>query len=115
MAHNLEIYGGKGSFFTNGEAAWHKLGDVVHSAPPAKEAIQVSRANFDLVLEDVQDMNGVSIPNFKAIIRQDTRVTFGMVKPSFGVVQPESGFDWAEKVLGEAGAHFETAGVLGQG
>lgn len=141
MAHNLEIINGVASYAENGrkERAWHKLGKVFDGPMTVIEAIEASRANYEVALQPVFMMSPAiadamargenipsdlilesMIPDRKATMRADNGAYLGTVSNSYGVVQNADAFKFIDTLLtGQLGNAvppvIESAGVLGHG
>lgn len=88
---------------------WH-FGVSVEEAMTAQEAVVLAKADYNVVQEDVYDMNGVLIPGYKVNLRDDTRQHLGVVGGRYSVVQNMQAVDTLNYLMG-AGLQFEAAGV----
>lgn len=142
MAHMIEEYNGKYSFVENGkkERAWHGLGQVFDRPLTVVEALENSRADYEVALQplvaitpEINDMIAkgeminpdmlldLFVENRKATMRMDKNKVLGVVSDSYGVVQNADAFKFIDTlVTGQLDSRkdtpvIETAGVLGNG
>lgn len=142
MAHMIEEYNGKYSFVENGkkERAWHGLGQVFDRPLTVVEALENSRADYEVELQplvaitpEINDMIAkgeminpdmlldLFVENRKATMRMDKNKVLGVVSDSYGVVQNADAFKFIDTlVTGQLDSRkdtpvIETAGVLGNG
>ena len=124
MAHQINYNKKKGthSFATNGEVAWHGLGQVVDKAMTAEEAIK--QANLDYEVNKTEIYAGIKTENDKiylpykekfATYRTDTNETLGLVGGRYEIVQNKEAFGFFDAIIDKGEAIFETAGCLGKG
>lgn len=137
MAHELEMFSdGTGSFFSARQDPWHRLGIVTASALTAEDAMTTAR--LDWKVDKVPVYAGITIPEIitddgvtAATIQQipvpgkwatvrlhpETGLPdpLGVVGDSYTVVQNIENAEFLNALVGEAGAHFETAGSLNGG
>lgn len=108
MAANVETM-----FYTR-EKPWHGLGVKVASALSSKEALQASGLDWQVEQRDIYTDSGISIPGYKANVRDSDNKVLGIVSDRYKVVQNEEAFAFTDKLLGE-GVRYETAGSLNEG
>lgn len=130
MAHNLDITNGVASFAAR-QDAWHHLGQYVGHAMTAHEAMQAANLagwnvrKMPMVIPAPVDSQGdptgapVQITNRYATVR-DNPVTremdyLGVVGGTYTPFQNEKSCELLDALVGESGAHFETAGALDGG
>lgn len=107
MPANVEYYTGR-------LPAWHNLGDVVGKFITSQELLDNPRLNFQ-VMKDQLEYRGQLIDSW-GIFRTDTGRFLGNVGPDYTPIQHTEGFKFLDVLVGEVnGAHFETAGSLGNG
>lgn len=118
MAHNINTYIGR-------EAAWHKLGTVTGKYQTTNELL--SDPGFQYVVFKSQLRDGLGRPvaawgtfrwNFadKVAGRKEAAQFLGAVGENYTVMQHDEGFKSIDALMNSAdGAHYETAGVLGNG
>ena len=140
MAHNIEERDGVASFVENvrNEMAWHKLGEHCDGMLTAKEALEKSRANFEVTLQPIATLSGEVMSLIEsgqpvppellkklinkermATMRTDLNKTLGIVGKSYGVVQNADAFKFVDFItngsITDTKATIECAGVLGNG
>jgi phage/plasmid-like protein (TIGR03299 family) len=127
MAHNLMVDGDEVAMFCTGkrEDAWHLLGQRVDKAATSAEAIKL--AGLDWLVEKLQLSLDCPIvpPGIQKIPawgtfrknKQGQRVFLATVGPQYKVVQNRQAFDFCDALLEGVGtgAHYESAGALGNG
>ncbi len=118
MAHNINTYIGR-------QSAWHALGTVTGKYQTTEELL--SDAGFQYVVFKSQLRDGLGRPvdawgtfrwNFsdKVAGRKDAATFLGTVGKDYAVMQHSEGFKSIDAVMRTVdGAHYETAGVLGNG
>ena len=118
MAHNINTYIGR-------VAAWHTLGTV--TGKHETTASLLSDPGFQYIVFKSQLHDGLGRPvdawgtfrwNLadKLAGRKDAAQFLGAVGKDYGVIQHDEGFKSIDAVMRSAnGAHYETAGVLGNG
>jgi phage/plasmid-like protein (TIGR03299 family) len=117
MAHNINVNPTtqKHAFFSR-TAAWHKLGQTVTEAQTWEQAITL--AGLDWEVEKVQlthPTSGDLIPAW-GTFRSDNHAFLGTVGNVYEPIQNRYQFDFVDALLEmENGAHYETAGALGNG
>ncbi|MGD9622361.1 MAG: DUF932 domain-containing protein [Mycolicibacterium sp.] len=130
MAHNLDITNGIASFAAR-EDAWHHLGQYVGHAMTAREALQAANLagwnvrKMPLVIPAPTNPDGT--PNGTPIPVTDRYATvrtnpvtgatdyLGVVGEKYTPFQNEKSCELLDALVGESGAHFETAGALDGG
>jgi phage/plasmid-like protein (TIGR03299 family) len=141
MAHNIEIRNGVASFVENKKSglAWHGLGERVEGAMYVDEALKLSHADYNVMMQpvmvltpEIQDriLNGgidedtllsLIIPKTKATVRTDINQSLGVVSDSYGIVQNADAFKFLDMLVSGKMSErdntpvIETAGVLGRG
>lgn len=117
MAHNINTVNGRASFFST-QKEWHSgqtQHEVVKGALTAEQAIIKAGMNWEVVKEQaVHPRSGELIDSYN-VYRADTDTFLGSVGARYTPVQNVEMFDFMDRILGEDGAHYETAGVLGRG
>lgn len=134
MAHNIfsqnGIYSAAFNVSKNG-LPWHKLGQMVNGAMTWSEAMEKAHLNWEvktipLFIRNpfynpaVQGSNkGYTVPGHYATIRTDIegeKSILGVVGSKYKPVQNKYMFDFVDSMLESIdGAHYESAGVLGNG
>lgn len=141
MAANIEYKNGIYSFVENKKSglSWHGLGQEVDGAMHVDEALKLSHADYDVMMQpvmvltpDIQQriLNGgidedtllsLIIPKTMATVRTDINQSLGVVSDSYGVVQNSDAFKFVDMLVSGKFADrdntpvIETAGVLGRG
>jgi phage/plasmid-like protein (TIGR03299 family) len=126
MAHNIETFtDGTAAFVSARQDAWHRLGTVTTEAFTAQDAMELARlggwnVRTAPLIAQVPGEDGTTIPQpvegAYATVRDNpiTRApeALGTVGPGYTPVQNEAHCDLLNALVGESGAHFETAGSL---
>lgn len=127
MAHNIEQYDGEASFVSARDLPWHNLGKVVENAMTAAEALKLARLDWEVKTMPVyaQTPNDKSFPleikGKQAVYRDNPSkggdpIIFNVVGDKWTAVQNVEAFAFLDNLVdAKGGAHYETAGVLGQG
>jgi len=114
MAHNIAQINGSYAVFVAGQAAWHKLGINVTEAQTWADAQRLAGLDFTLADEPLRTDYQV-LTDWKAIIRTDNMQTIGVVGKDFTTVQPHDAFQFVDTLIESHGAHYVSAGMLGNG
>jgi len=97
------------------EDPWHQLGVRVSEAVDAPTARKLSGLDFEVgkvpMLYQLGDATH-SQEEVYGIVRKDTGRFLGAVGSRYQAIQNDEGFDFLDKVIGEFGARYETAGSL---
>lgn len=126
MAHLIETYGDQAAFISARQSAWHQLGTVVDDVFTAEEAMekghlggwQVRKLPVPPIKDPVTDQMLVTKQDFiMARTNPFTRKVerLGKVGSAYEVIQNEQHAEFLNTLVGESGAHFETAGSLKHG
>jgi phage/plasmid-like protein (TIGR03299 family) len=115
MSDNINITNGKASFYSANTPAWHHLGEVVEGAQTWEEAIKLSGQDFEVIKEQNKHPRTGELIQSWNIYRTDTDTFLGTVGSRYQTIQNAFQFKFMDSILGEGGAHYETAGVLGKG
>lgn len=142
MAANIEERNGIYSFVENKKSglAWHGLGQGVDGAMHVDEALKLSHADYNVMMQpvmvltpEIQDrilyrggidedtLLSLIIPDTKATVRTDINQSLGVVSDSYGIVQNADAFKFVDMLVSGKFADrdntpvIETAGVLGRG
>lgn len=108
MAANVE------TMFYVREKPWHGLGTCIEEAPDSAHALELAGLNWNVVQKDVITADGLSVPGFKANVRDTDSQVLGIVTDRYKVVQNKDAFAFTDALLGE-GITYETAGSLQNG
>lgn len=93
---------------------WHGLGTMVMGAPTSIAALDLAGLNWKVLQKPIETEDGISIPGFKANLRNTDNQVLGVVTDRYKVVQNEDAFAFTDSLLGE-GVTYETAGSLQNG
>lgn len=122
MPANIAVIDGKTAAFTADEKAWWDiLGErVVKGQQEWKKAIKEAGLDWQVVKKPLfcKDLKQkvFELPDRVAIYRDVDNAYIGNVSKTFEVVQNDEGFQWVDTLLeAENGAHYESAGALGNG
>ena len=100
---------------TEGITPWHGIGTVLpQEFITAEEALRYARLDWEVSIQPYI-INGQQSQKVRAIIREDTQRELGAVGMSYQPIQNHECFDFMDAVVGEKGAHYQTAGILGNG
>jgi phage/plasmid-like protein (TIGR03299 family) len=122
MAHNINTYIGR-------QAAWHALGTVTGNYQTTEELLADPGFQYDVFKSQLHDGLGRAVDAYgtfrwnwkdKREGRKDAAQFLGAVGKDYTVIQHAEGFKSIDAVMRTArelrrGAHYETAGVLGNG
>jgi phage/plasmid-like protein (TIGR03299 family) len=115
MAHNISNANGRAEMFYVGETPWHGLGTKVEGAATSAIALEAAGLDWTVSVNDLVTASGLSVPQGKAIVRDDTQQVFGVVGNRYTPVQNRDAFAFLDSLVGEGELLYETAGALGQG
>lgn len=120
MSHNLaKKENGEYAFVSAKETAWHNLGTVVDHCLTAKECLDESGLNFDVVKIQNQLETGLTIPDSYSLVRGDridnANGILGSCGKQYHIVQNEDLFSFFDFLVEDNHAIYETAGALGNG
>ncbi|MBI0578605.1 DUF945 domain-containing protein [Neobacillus cucumis] len=102
------------SMFYVRQAPWHGLGERVEQALSAKDALQKSGLNWQVIQKRILTEEQMEIQGFKANIRETDNQVLGVVTNRYKIVQNHEAFSFTDQLLGE-GVRYETAGSLQNG
>ena len=117
MSHMIDMSSGTAAIFTAGEPAWHKLGTAVMEAASSQEAIRLAHLDWQVQQWPISAVapdgwGTVTAKEFVANVRTDTRTVLGVVSRKYKPFQNAQAFEFADAVVGESMARYETAGAL---
>lgn len=123
MAHDIAKIDGMDAMFCVGDrdAAWHQLGQRVNETVKWQEAMQLAKLDWEVKKADVfsRDVQGnvYKLPDVQSVWRATNPSAYlGTVGTGYECIQNRHAFDWVDSLLeAESGAHYETAGALGNG
>ena len=116
MSHELNINEeGKANMMYVGQSPWHKLGTYLgENAVTAEEAIVAAGMDWGVSTQEIS-CGGSIIPDFQAIVREDTQEVLGIRKNKYTPYQNRDAFKVLDPFIGLNKAIWHTAGVLGKG
>lgn len=94
---------------------WHGLGVVLENAPSPSEAIALAGAGFTMRKVALVTADGVEVPGYYAIVREDSEVALGVVGEGYTIVQPAAAFEFFNPIAEVGKLTMETGGVLQNG
>ncbi len=120
MPHDLDHSTGHAAIFTAHPQLvppWHGLGTVVRDAPTSDDAIRLARLDWNveqwpLHATSPHDEKASPAPGQVANVRIDTRAVLGVVTPRYEPFQSADAFRFADAIVGEGDARYESAGAL---
>lgn len=109
-----------GRMFYEGALPWHGLGKKVDKALTWSEAIIAAGLDWTVNKSSVQfydnDESKIKIFDGRSVTyRSDTGQPIGIVSDDYTIVQNKQSGQILDSVVGEVGAHYHTAGYLGNG
>lgn len=108
MAHNINTYIGR-------QSAWHNLGTVTGKYMTWAEILAAGGLDFDVNKEPLYDRDG-NVVSAWGTFRSDNHAFLGAVGEWYTVINHAAGFEMIDALVASVdGAHYETAGVLGEG
>lgn len=124
MSHEIEqdATTGEAAFFSAREDPWHKLGTVTDGCLTAEDAMRVAHLDYQVRKEHIYiaaPNSLVAVPDKFATVRENpftgATETLGIVGKRYEIVQNLETAEFLNALVGESGAHFETAGSLYNG
>lgn len=128
MSHDIANINGIEAMFCVGDrdAAWHKLGQRTGQVVTWQEAVKLAQLDWNVVkhpmftrgLPKADGSRGdvFQIPNQVAVLRDVDSAYLGVVGDGFELIQNAEMFTYLDGLIGAMnGAHYETAGALGNG
>ena len=118
MAHGLEEKNGKLSMAYTGQSPWHKGGVYLgETEATAEEMLKASGLDWEVSTHPIYSGIGElkEVPDFKTVIRQDTREVLGIRGNKYTPFQNKDAFQILDPFIGLNQACWHTAGVLGKG
>ena len=104
------------------ETPWHGFGEKVEGLQTAAEAIVAAGLDWEVVqrplyIRDANHPKGnlIKIPDRVANVRATDSKPFGVVSPTYKVLQNRVAFDFADAIVETGEAKYETAGALREG
>jgi phage/plasmid-like protein (TIGR03299 family) len=115
MAHNLSTTNGRTAFAYYGEEPWHGLGQKLAAPATAEEAIRAAGLDYIVELAPLVTMDGLDVPQRKAVVRYDTQEVLGVVGCNYQPIQNTQAFGLMDAIVADGGLRYHTAGALGRG
>ena len=136
MSHEIETHGSEAAFVSARVTPWHGLGTVVDQAMTAEEALKLAHLDWRVTKQPLYAHIGEShfendsdrepehqhkgslleVPDKFATVRTNPFTgeldALGVVGKDYTVVQNDENAPFLDALVGESGAHFETAGSL---
>lgn len=75
----------------------------------AEEALEIAGANWEAEEEEMITTSGIQVPDFRSIIRSDTRTVIGVVGKKFKPIQNSFAFSFFDTVCQGYGANYTKA------
>jgi phage/plasmid-like protein (TIGR03299 family) len=118
MAHELHtdsLTGEVAMFAAGNESVWHGLGQRTLGAATWDEAIKAAHLDWEVEKRQLRSDRGVIIPAY-GTFRKDTDAFLGCVGDRYTPIQNKTMGDSLDLIVQNVGgAHYETAGALGEG
>jgi len=117
MSHDIATINGQHAIVTatdrNG-LPWHRLGQTVDSALTWQDAYQKAQLDWTVEKKQLLSPEGNPVPAWGIFRSGETFL--GAVGDRYEPIQNKDAFEWVDTVLqAENGAHYESAGALGNG
>jgi phage/plasmid-like protein (TIGR03299 family) len=120
MSAEISVQDGIAEAMFAGKPAWHGLGQVVDDAPTAEAAIRLAHLDWTVGLWTLSaaGMNAArqpqksSVGEFRATVRIDTGEVLGIVGRQYRPVQNSEAFAFADSLVSDGAARYESAGAL---
>jgi len=112
------------SMMYNTVVPWHKKGVKLNGLATSAEAIKAASLDWEVEKREIfypsyakaeQGSKYAKLADKFAIVRKDNDVALGIVGDVYTPLQNKHAFRFFDDVIGEAKAHYETAGALGVG
>lgn len=110
MAANIQ------SMFYHGAKPWHQMGTKVDNLLTSEQAIIEAGLNWEVEKFEVPNPLTGSGTGYYGTYRKDNGHVFKVgFKHGYSIIQNKDGFKFADDLVQNAGARYETAGSLGKG
>lgn len=103
------------TMFSAREVPWHGLGIVTDQCLTAADAIVTAGLDWTVSSEPLfAEIDGkkILVPGKKAQVRSSDKKVLGIVTPKFKNLQNADAFAFADNLIDDSRAHYETAGSL---
>lgn len=116
MSHDIyyDSKSGEYAVFTAGELPWHHLGQNVSECQTWAEAIKLAHLDWPVEKLPLYDRHGHPVQAY-GTFRMDTGQFLAPVGELYTPVQNIRAFEFVDAVIGNHGAHYESAGALAGG
>lgn len=94
---------------------WNRVGTPLDHPATAAEAIRAAGLDWSVALEHVNDLRGSRIPGARALVRTDRMEPISVVGTGYRPIQNVDAFRFADLLVGEGKAVYESAGSLDNG
>ena len=81
MSANVE------TMFSVREKPWHGLGQIIADAPNSEDTIRLAGLDWKVYQQDLVTENGLTVPGYKANIRNSDDYVLGIVTDRYKIVQ----------------------------
>lgn len=113
MAHEISMANGIGEAAFAMRPAWHGLGTVLDHVPDSETMLQAAHLDWRVDLADMAlVMDGRTITDHYATVRQDTGEILGVVGARYRIVQNRQAFAFLDGLLQDGIMRYESAGAL---
>jgi phage/plasmid-like protein (TIGR03299 family) len=116
MAH--EIWDNR-VFTGRGKPAWHRLGVTIDGVATWQEAMLLAGLNWQVEKKALRDEWGNELKdgfgkdaNIYGIFRDMDNAILGVVGERYSIIQNKEAFAWVDALIGQEGAHYDSAGAL---
>jgi phage/plasmid-like protein (TIGR03299 family) len=106
---------GRTAMMYTGEVPWHRLGQRLDNPATAEEAITAAGLDYEVQLTPLTTVDGLDVPQRKAVVRYDNQTVLGTVGNNYVPVQNRQAFGFLDAVVGEGQLRYHTAGAIGKG
>jgi phage/plasmid-like protein (TIGR03299 family) len=116
MAH--EIWENR-VFTGRGIPAWHKLGITIDGVATWQDAMLLAGLDWQVEKKPLRDEWGNALQdgfgkdaNISGIFRDIDNALLGVVRDRYSTIQNKEAFAWVDALIGQEGAHYDSAGAL---
>ena len=106
----------------SGQVPWHGLGTKLPENVTGEDMVRVAGLDWQVIPKplfaglDETTGYGVSVPGFKALVREDRpHVMLSVVSESYGIIQNRDALTLLDAAVGEGSAVYHVAGALDEG
>ena len=117
MAHEISNVNGIDEAFFAGNGnelrpAWHGLGQNLIDAADSETAIEQAHLDWRVLMRPLQTIDGKTVPNMCATVREDTGDVLGVVSDRYKVLQNRHCFKFLDSLVENGDLQYESAGAL---